>query len=118
MSKCKKTPYDFTLFQGDDHSFYVLYKNGQGVAKDLTGYTAAMQAREDYETDGTVLELDETDGLTITAAQGKVAVAISNEKSGAIPPGIYVYDLKITSPAGIVKTLAFGKMTILAEVTK
>jgi len=118
MSKCGKKPYDFQFFQGDDHSFTVAYKNADGTAKALTDYTAQMQARAAYDSADTVLEISDSDGLTIDEALGKIAVALDNETTAAIPPGVYVYDLEIISPAGIKKKLIFGKMTVLAEVTK
>lgn len=118
MSKCAKKPYDFTVFQGDDHGFTVVYKNPDGTVKPLTGYTARMQGRPAYDSDETVFDLEDGDGLTITASEGKVAVALGNALTATITPGVYVYDLEITSPAGAKKKLVFGKMTVLAEVTK
>ena len=118
MSKCKKTPFDFTVFQGDDYAFSVFYKNPAGVAIDLTGYDAKMQARAEYDSDEVAIDLSIGDGLTVTANLGKIRVLIPNEATAAMAPGIYVYDLEITDPADLKKKLVFGKITILAEVTK
>lgn len=118
MSNCGKKPYDFTVFQGDDHGFTVAYKTAAGAAKPLTDYTARMQARSAYDSADTVLDLSDVDGLTIDEALGKITVALDNETTADIPPGVYVYDLEITSPTGIKKKLIFGKMTVLAEVTR
>lgn len=118
MSKCAKKPYDFTVFQGDDYGFTVAYKNPDDTAKPLTDYTARMQARAAYDSAETVLDLEDGDGLTISEAEGRVAVALGNALTATITPGVYVYDLEITSPTGTKKKLVFGKMTVLAEVTK
>lgn len=118
MSKCGKKPYDFTIFQGDDHSFTVAYKTAAGAAKPLTDYAARMQARATYDSAETVLDIEDGSGLTIDEAGGKIAVALDNATTASIPPGVYVYDLEITSPADLKKKLVFGKMTVLAEVTK
>lgn len=114
----KRCPYDFEIFQGEDFDFNATYKTSQGSIIPLTGYTAKMQARADYSSETPVLELDETDGLTIDEAGGKITVAISHEKSEAIPAGVYVYDLEITSPADKKTTFLFGKITVFAEVTR
>ena len=118
MSKCGKKPYDFTIFQGDDHSFTVAYKTPAGAAKPLTDYTAQMLASATYDAAENVLALEDGSGLTIDEALGKIAVALDNETTAAIPPGVYVYDLEIISPAGLKKKLIFGKMTVLPEVPK
>lgn len=118
MSKCEYKPYDFSVFQGDDKSFSVAYQNPDGSPIDLTGYTARMQARASYDSDAAVLDLSVGDGLTITPLAGKISVALANAVTADIPAGVYVYDLEITSGAGVRKKLIFGKMTVLAEVTK
>lgn len=118
MSKCKKTPFDFTVFQGDDYAFSAFYKDPDSVAIDVTGYSARMQARAEYDSDEVSLDLTVGAGITITVALGKFRVEIPNEATAAMVPGVYVYDLEITTPDGYKRKLVFGKITILAEVTK
>lgn len=119
MSKCcSQKPYDFCIFQGDDHSFSIFYKDPAGDPIDMTGYDVSMQVRADYDSEESVLDLTVGDGITITALDGKTLVEISNAQSESIPAGIYVYDVEAESPAGKKRKLAFGKITIRAEVTK
>lgn len=118
MAKCLFKPFDFTIKQGDTESpFAVIYQNEDEEAIDITGYSARMQARADYDSES-VMTLTEADGLVIDGASGKVSVNISEEVTAAIDAGVYVYDLEIIAPDGWTKTLLSGKMTVLAEVSR
>jgi len=90
-----------------------------GNLYNLTGYTAAMEVRDDY--DGTVL-------LTLTTANGRLALGgalgtITAEVSATITAAIDwsdgVYDLEITHTAcGYVKRVLQGTITVSDNVTE
>lgn len=114
----KKKPYNFTIFQGDDHSFSVTIKDAAGAVIDLTGWDFKLQAREDYDTEDTVLNLSVGSGIEFVAGTGVVTVSIGAAASADIAAGFYVYDLERTDDAGLKRKIVFGKMEVLSEVTK
>ena len=52
------------------------------------------------------------------ASGGIITVAMTASVTAAIEEGIYVYDLEITSGAGIVTRLLQGEVTVNPEVTR
>lgn len=110
--------YNFTLDQGSDWDLNVVYKDANGDVINLTGYTAAMQLRQNYNSDSAELTLSTSnDGITITGAQGKLLLHATAEQTGALDAGFYVYDLEITS-GGVVTRLIQGQVTVSGEVTR
>ena len=80
--------YNFTLNQGATFNKQMTVKENNSPLN-LTGYTAAMQLRS----------------ATATA-------------TAALEEGIYVYDLEITTSAGVVTRLLQGQVTVSPEVTR
>lgn len=91
-----------------------------GVAVDLTGYTAKMQVRKKASaTSEVLLEASSANGrVTITALEGRVAIKIPDEITAALDFSEAVWDLELTSPAGDVKRLVQGTVTLDKEVTR
>lgn len=85
----------------------------------ITGYSAALQIRSLPSSPTKVLEVTTAGGgITITGAEGKVAVHATAAQTGAIDDGVYYYDCEITSPAGIVTRLVQGQVVVSPEVTR
>lgn len=114
----KKCPFNFIFIQGEDFDLGVKYQDDAGDAIDLTGYTARMQARADYDSESAVIDITTDDSIEITAETGEVTVSLGNALTSNIEPGTYVYDLELVSGTGLVTKLLFGQITVLAEVTK
>lgn len=110
--------YNFTMDQGSNWDLNVVYKDANGNPINLTGYTAAMQLRQNYNSDTAVLTLSTSDGgITITGAEGKLVLSATAAQTGALDAGFYVYDLEITS-GGVVTRLIQGQITVAGEVTR
>lgn len=110
--------YNFTMDQGSNWDLNVVYKDANGNPINLTGYTAAMQLRQNYNSDTAVLTLSTSNGgITITGAQGKLVLSATAIQTGALDAGFYVYDLEITS-GGVVTRLIQGQVTVAGEVTR
>ena len=110
--------YNFTIDQGSNWDLNVVYKDANGNPINLTGYTAAMQLRQNYNSDTAVLTLSTSNGgITITGAQGKLVLSATAIQTGALDAGFYVYDLEITS-GGVVTRLIQGQVTVAGEVTR
>lgn len=113
--------YNVVIDQGADWFLNVYYKDPQGVAINITNYTAALQLRSLPSSSLAVLTLTTADGITITGATGLVAIHATAAQTEAIISGDYYYDLEITSPAtpdAIVTRLIQGQALVSAQVTR
>lgn len=110
--------HNFVIDQGADWYITFIYKDANGTAINLTGYTAALQIRDTYADSTTDLSLTSSSGITITAATGTLDVHATAAQTGAITAGNYVYDLEITSSGGVVTRLVQGKIVISPQVTR
>lgn len=110
--------YNFTIDQGSDWNLNVIYKDANDVPINLTGYTAAMQLRQNYNSDTAELTLSTANGgIVITGALGKLVLTATAAQTGALDSGFYVYDLEITS-GGVVTRIIQGQITVAGEVTR
>lgn len=110
--------YNFTIDQGSDWNLNVIYKGSDGNPINLTAYTAAMQLRQNYNSDAAELTLNTSNGgIVITGALGKLALTATATQTGALDAGFYVYDLEIAS-GGVVTRIIQGQITVAGEVTR
>jgi hypothetical protein len=89
-----------------------------GSPMNLTGYTAAMQVRETYDSTTTLLSLTNGSGITLGGTAGTIAVLVSSTATAAIADGFYSYDLEITSGGGVTDRLLQGKFVVTPQVTR
>ena len=109
--------YNFTLDQGSTWTLQVVYKDSNGVAVNLTGYTAEMQIRRKFNSDTPVLTLSTSNGgITIVPLTGTLNLLATDEQAN-IDPGFYVYDLEL-SIGGVRTRLIQGQVTVSGEVTR
>jgi hypothetical protein len=110
--------YNITCPQGAtfDKTFTI---SVNGSRMNLTGYTAAMQVRETYDSTSTLLSLvSVADGITLGGTAGTILVTIASTATSAIPAGYYSYDLEITSGGGVTDRLLEGKFVVTPQVTR
>lgn len=106
---------DFTLKleRGSTYSLVVLYRDSDGNAVNLTGYTAKLQALQNLSDTTPAISLDEADGITITAASGRLDVEISAAITAALDAKRYAfYELQVTSPGSVVTRLLQGVVEV------
>jgi hypothetical protein len=89
-----------------------------GQPLDLTGYSAALQVRETYDSASTVVSLTNGSGITLGGVLGTINIVVASTATAAIPAGYYLYDLEITTGAGVKDRLIEGKFTVTPEITK
>jgi hypothetical protein len=112
------TAYNIAIDQGADWYLTVTYQNPAGTPVNLTGYTAALQIRQNFSDANAELTLTTANGgIVITASTGTLAIHATAALTLAIGAGAYVYDIKITSSAGIVTRLTQGSFQVNAAVT-
>ena len=100
--------------QGTDFTVTVDVSDATGGILDLTGYSAAAQIRKTY---GSSTKVDFTTS-TGTPSQGKVTMSLTDTQTSALESGRYVYDLNITSGAGVTTRVVEGQAIITPGVTR
>lgn len=109
--------YNFTIDQGSTWTLQLVYNNPQGAPINLTGYTARMQIRSKSNSPTAVLTLNTGgQGITITGPTGTLDLIATDEQTGAIPAGFYVYDLELSNN-GVITRLIQGQVTVSPQVT-
>jgi hypothetical protein len=111
--------YNFEIEQGTSLNKSVVWKDSNGVAVNLAGYTARMQIRETIDSDLVLLELSTTNGkIVVVPTQGKITLEFDPEDTSGEFWTRGVYDLELTSGSGFVTRLLKGKVTLSKEVTR
>lgn len=115
---------DITIYQGADWALtYTWTDDGDPV--DLTGYHARMQIKKDWSK-GTrpYITLGDESPLSGLSIQGEgpgtipaTMTATETEELPATDEQLWVYDLRITDPAGKVSRLVQGTVTVSPRVT-
>jgi hypothetical protein len=110
--------YNFTVDQGSVFSVVLVYLDSNDVVINLTGFTAEMQLRQNYNSATADLTLTSTAGdIIIVGATGTVTVNMTAAQTGTLDAGYYVYDLELTSGANI-ERLIQGQITVAEQVTQ
>ena len=106
---------ELTLEQGATFSSTITVRDNQGVAQNLSGYTARSQMRRSYYSSS---KKDFTVNIT-SAASGLITMQMSASNTANITPGRYVYDVEIEDTvSGDVTRIFEGIVTVLPNVTR
>ena len=106
--------------QGATFRRVLTWKDADGVAQNLTGYTARMQVRDTVDdTAGAVLSLTTENGrISLGGVAGTVTLLVDATTTAALTPEQYVYDLEVVSSTGFVTRLVQGTFIVSGEVTR
>lgn len=110
---------DLTIMRGDDEAFDIVVSLG-GAPYDLTDITwAAFTAKRGATDDDAdaLLRKDLQAGVEVIAGAARVTLAAVDTIALAAPVDL-VWDLEIRDAAGLAHTVASGRLTILADVTR
>lgn len=97
---CGTSTYNFTIKRGSTKVFTAQYLDATGSIKNITGYNARMQIREE-PTSGITLALSSTGStanystLTVTPTSGSVQVYLSAADTNNLSADGYFYDLEL-----------------------
>lgn len=114
----KAGTYNITVDQGTDWSETYTVKNSNDTPVNLTGYTARMHVRRDYDATTTLVELTTQNGRIVL---GGTAGTITLSLSAAVTAGIArsgVYDIELVSAGGLVYRPLRGDFVLRREVTR
>ena len=119
---CEISQTDLCWMRGDTQTLVITYQNSDGEVIDITGYSAKSQLRAkagDYESPP-LAEITEADGIVVDGPAGKLTLTFDDAITGVALDGLkkVVWDVEITSPAGVVTTLAIGSITLVNDVTR
>jgi hypothetical protein len=111
---------NYAVPQGADWDVAILYKENN-AALDFSTATARMQVRKDYDKE-IILELNSADG-SITLGDGtgdtpNVTLKFQSAVTSAMTQYEGIYDLEVTTNAGVVKKFLEGRFQLRREVTK
>lgn len=85
---------------------------------DLTGYTARMMVRSDYENPTALIDMTTSNGrIALGGAAGTITLLISATDTAALTKGDYVYDLELVT-GSVVTRIIQGKIKVSREVTR
>lgn len=104
--------YTISVDAGSSFERHFHYTDDEGVAMDLTGWTAKMHIRETPEAE-LALELIPA----IDLAEGKISVTMSPAQTGSLTLANYVYQIELANAGtGEVVRILQGKVLISPEV--
>ena len=110
--------YNTTIDQGSVWTVVLVYTDSNDTPVNLTGYTAAMQLRQNYNSDVADLTLTTANGgISIVGATGTITINATAVQTGLLDPGFYVYDLELTSGSNISRLIQ-GQLTVAEQVTR
>ena len=114
--------WDITLEQGATFDKTLTWQDSStdpATAINLTGYTAKMEIRKKYTDAAAQVTLTHASGITLGGAAGTIRIILSNTFTSSLPADFSgVYDLELTSGAGIVTRLVQGSVSVSPEATK
>lgn len=115
--------YTIEINQGETFSKNFIWCDSTEAPRDLTGYTARLQARASMSSGATILDsagASPTTGLSVTIptpANGTVLVTMTAACTSAIPcEGLY--SIELTGPSSVVKRLVEGAITLSSELNR
>lgn len=111
---------DLIVDQGADWSALVKdWKDDAGVAISLSGYTAKMQIRANPNDLTALITLDSTvSGISINTGTNIITLSMTAAQTGALTFSSAWYDLMLTSGAGVVTRLIFGRVILRPRYTR
>lgn len=109
-----------TIFKGGTfkHRFLFLYENDTPV--DVTGYSARMHIREEWDSVTEEVNLTTENGkINTNPSLGIFDISIPATETAGLAIDAGVYDLEVMPPASqeVIK-LAYGKVKVLPEATR
>ncbi len=110
--------YDITIEQGATFTLSATWKDSTGTPVNLTGYSARMQVRPNYESEEVLASLISPTDITLGGALGTILATISATATQLLTIQEGVYDLELQSAGGVVTRLLQGKAIISREVTR
>lgn len=111
--------HNLTVDQGTDWTrTFTLRNKADGSLVNLSGYTARMQVRRDYDSTTTLVELTTANGrIVLGGAAGTITLSLSATVTAGIARS-GVWDIELVSAGGVVSRPLRGAFILEREVTR
>jgi hypothetical protein len=119
--------FNFAAEQGATFNPVLTYKDSSGSLVNLTGYTARMQVRENFQAPRVLIDMTtENGGITLGGSAGTLALLVTATvmaslhvpNTGSSPPvATFYYDLELVN-GSLVTRLMQGQFKVTGEVTR
>lgn len=109
--------YKMLCEQGATFQLVLTWRDGDGNAVNMDGFTGKMQVRKSKTAEDAVLTLSTDDGSIVLNDQGEIALLASALQTAELKEGQYVYDIEINTGSTIVRLLE-GAFVVNGEVTR
>lgn len=114
--------YDIDLEQGAGYGLLITVEAPPGSPRDLTGYTARLQFRDDYDDKTLLLALDDVEGLKLGGdagdpSNGEIKVEIPGLVTAGFTWQTAIYDLFLNPGTDSAERLMYGTVTVAPRVT-
>ena len=110
--------FDIEIEQGSTLELDVTYEDTAGSVVDLaSGYTAAMQVREAFDSASTILNLTSGSGITLTNVSPNIKIVVGPATTAALDFDHAFFDLELVVGATTTKILR-GAVSLIREITK
>ena len=114
---------DLSMYRGDNKTWTLTFKDGNGTAIDITGYTIFFTVKnQNAYVDSTS---DTTDGLVqktiVNHTSPSTGVSVLNivpADTSSLSPTTYKYDMQLKDDSGSILTFIEGNFEVLADVTR
>ena len=104
---------NFKWYRGDDETETLVFES-EGEPVDFTGCSFDMDITP--ERGGRRIRLSLSDGIAVK--ENRVQIMVSHDKTDGAIWQYAAYDLQMTDGTGRVKTLCFGRIRLLHDVTR
>ena len=107
------TRVNIVIDQGTDFETSITLTNAEGTQLNVTGMSAASQIRRTHTSSNSV-------AFTAALANntGTLTLSLNNATTSALTAGRYVYDVEVTTAAGVVSRVVEGIVTVNPQVTR
>jgi len=103
---------NITIPQATDFSQTITKENPDGTPVNLTGFSATATLKKFAES-----KVPISFSVGITSLTGQVSIGLTVGQTTPLRPGRYVYDIMLTSPAGVVTRMVQGDALLTPGVT-
>jgi hypothetical protein len=100
--------------QGSDFVIDITVADENGNIFDITDFTVASQVRKHYTSANSVSFVT----LVANAEAGVFTLSMNAHTTSMLTAGRYVYDVELTSSAGLITRVLEGQVTVTPEVTR
>lgn len=112
-------PIDFEIIQGDDHAIQVTFKDEDGVAINITGYTVyfTVKKKPDADEDDSTAVLKKEVSSHTDPTNGITNIEIAGADTEDVEPRRYFYDLQLKDASDKISSSKYGVLELIPDIT-